>query len=100
MTLEERKERFYNFHGCTATACDDCIYHGGGMLCTDRLTEDARELLEAAENNLVEVVRCEECKWCDTRTNDCHNPRFGNGWANYPPPSVREDFFCCDGERR
>ena len=46
MTLEERKERFYNFHGCTATVCDDCVYHGGRGLCADRITEDARELLK------------------------------------------------------
>ena len=46
MTIEERKERFYNFHGCTATVCDDCVYHGGRGLCADRITEDARELLK------------------------------------------------------
>ena len=46
MTLEERKERFFNFHGCTATVCDDCVYHGGRGLCADRITEDARELLK------------------------------------------------------
>lgn len=46
MTLEERKERFYNFHGCTATVCDDCVYHGGRGLCADRITEDARVLLK------------------------------------------------------
>lgn len=46
MTIEERKERFYNFHGCTATVCNDCVYHGGRGLCTDRIIEDARELLK------------------------------------------------------
>ena len=46
MTIEERKERFFNFHGCTATVCDDCVYHGGRGLCADRITEDARELLK------------------------------------------------------
>ena len=64
MTLEERKERFFNFHGCTATVCDDCVYHGGRGLCADRITEDARELLkhetlkrEAAEEAANEVAR-------------------------------------------
>ena len=46
MTIEERKERFYNFHGCTATVCDDCVYHGGRGLCADRITEDARAILK------------------------------------------------------
>ena len=51
MTLEERKERFFNFHGCTATVCDDCVYHGVRGLCADRITEDARAILkDMAEN--------------------------------------------------
>ena len=47
-----------------------------------------------------ELVRCGECKWYDPQTRDCHNPRFGDGWGNYPPPDVNEIFFCADGERR
>ena len=51
MTIEERKERFFNFHGCTATVCDDCVYHGGRGLCADRITEDARAIMkDMAEN--------------------------------------------------
>ena len=50
MTLEERKERFYNFHGCTATVCDDCVYHGGRGLCADRITEDARAIMKDMED--------------------------------------------------
>ena len=51
MTLEERKERFFNFHGCTATVCDDCVYHGGRGLCADRITEDARAIMKDMEEN-------------------------------------------------
>ena len=47
MTIEERKERFFKFDGCTATVCDDCVYHGGRGLCADRIRDDAREILEA-----------------------------------------------------
>ena len=50
MTIEERKERFYNFHGCTATVCDDCVYHGGRGLCADRITEDARAIMKDMED--------------------------------------------------
>lgn len=50
--------------------------------------------------DVVEVVRCKDCKWFDSRNDFCHNPRWGNGWANYPPPTVIEERFCCDGERR
>lgn len=53
MTLEERKERFYNFHGCTATVCDDCVYHGGLGLCADRITEDAKALLKESADELT-----------------------------------------------
>lgn len=50
MTLEERAERFFNFHGCTATVCDDCVYHGGRGLCADRITEDARAIMKDMED--------------------------------------------------
>ena len=51
MTLEERKERFFNFHGCTATVCDDCVYHGGRGLCADRITEDAKMIMKHMAEN-------------------------------------------------
>lgn len=58
MTLEERKERFYNFHGCTATVCDDCVYHGGRGLCADRITEDARAILkDMADKQTEETIK-------------------------------------------
>ena len=48
-----------------------------------------------------ELVRCKDCRWYDNRYGDvCHNPRYGDGWANYPPPYVDEDYFCKDGERK
>ena len=49
----------------------------------------------------LSVVRCKECRWYDNRYGDvCHNPRYGDGWANYPPPYVDEDYWCKDGERK
>lgn len=66
----------------------------------DLLTHFIHLLDMAPTVDVVDAVRCQDCKWCDTRTSVCHNPRFGDGWANYPPPSVREDFFCTDGERK
>ena len=58
MTLEERKERFFNFHGCTATVCDDCVYHGGRGLCADRITEDAKMIMKhmAGEESIKTIV--------------------------------------------
>ena len=48
-----------------------------------------------------ELVRCKDCRWYDNRYGDvCHNPRYGDGWANYPPPYVDEDYWCKDGERK
>ena len=46
MTIEERKERFLKFDGCTATVCDDCVYHGGRGLCADRIHEDAQAIMK------------------------------------------------------
>ena len=58
MTLEERKERFYNFHGCTATVCDDCVYHGGRGLCADRITEDAKAIMkDMADKHLEDEIK-------------------------------------------
>lgn len=68
------------------------------------MDDNAIQHTERAENALgaldeVEVKRCVGCKHYDRRTEVCHNPRFGDGWANYPPPSVNEDFFCADGAK-
>ena len=50
--------------------------------------------------DVVPVVRCKDCVYCDKATYDCHNDRWGNGHAYYPPPVVREDGFCMDGKRK
>lgn len=48
-----------------------------------------------------EVVRCKDCRWYDSRYGDvCHNPRYGDGYANYQPPYVDEDYWCKDGEHK
>lgn len=58
MTIEERKERFYNFHGCTATVCDDCVYHGGRGLCADRIIEDAKAIMkDMADKHLEDEIK-------------------------------------------
>ena len=51
----------------------------------------------------IGLVKCIDCKWYDPKNDAgdigvCHNPRFGDGYANYPPPNVREVFYCADGE--
>lgn len=48
--------------------------------------------------SLQEVVQCKDCKWYDNR-DVCHNPRYGDGHANYSPPYVDEEYWCRDGER-
>lgn len=45
----------------------------------------------------VPVVRCKDCEHYDESGwgfGECHLERWGDGWANYPPPSVSEDGFC------
>ena len=48
----------------------------------------------------IKVVRCKDCKWYEWGLTECHNPRYGDGWANYPPPQVYDEYFCKDGERK
>lgn len=49
-----------------------------------------------------EIIRCKDCKYYDSDwwMGDCHLERWGDGWGNYPPPTVTEDGFCSWGERR
>lgn len=57
--------------------------------------------LETNEPLYTDVVRCKDCRWYDNRYGDvCHNPRYGDGHANYQPPYVDEDYWCKDGERK
>lgn len=73
-----------------------------GFRARDRLYEIIRYMskYELPAEDVVPVVRCKDCVYCDKATYDCHNNRWGNGHAYYPPPVVREDGFCMDGEKR
>lgn len=50
------------------------------------------------ETPSIDIVHCKECKHRDKF--GCHNPIWGDGWANYPPPNPSDDDFCSYGERR
>lgn len=57
--------------------------------------QDMRVMLQNGE-----VVRCKDCRWYENRYGEvCHNPRYGDGHANYSPPYVDGEYFCKDGER-
>lgn len=58
------------------------------------------DVADAPTVDAVEVVRCKDCKWFERERSECHNLRYGNGWANYPPPSVNDEYYCADGERK
>lgn len=64
--------------------------------------QDAEELLKGLPYAEPEIIRCKDCKWSDTRPGvwDCHNPVFGDGYAYYSPPCMREDDYCSRAERR
>ena len=58
-------------------------------------------LVDIKEPLKVSVVRCKDCRWYENRYGEvCHNPRYGDGHANYSPPYVDGEYFCKDGERR
>lgn len=44
---------------------------------------------------LVEVVRCEECKW-----HDIINQPYDMGYCRSICITVEDDWWCADGERR
>ena len=57
--------------------------------------------IEELKADSVKVVRCKDCRWYENRYGEvCHNPRYGDGHANYSPPYVDEEYWCKDGERR
>lgn len=57
--------------------------------------------LKHGMQDAVQVVRCKDCRWYENRYGEvCHNPRYGDGHANYSPPFVNEEYWCKDGERR
>lgn len=65
------------------------------------VTQIVNDLGVTIETNTEPLIHCKDCKWYDNRYGEvCHNPRYGDGWANYPPPYVDEEHFCKDGERR
>lgn len=62
-----------------------------------QLSHEVTELKGQTE----QIVRCKDCRWYDNRYGEvCHNPRYGDGHANYQPPYVDEDYWCKDGERK
>lgn len=61
---------------------------------------NAVDLLQIYPSEDVEpVVRCKDCKWFDKQRRVCHNPRYGDGYANYQPPDTNDEYWCADGER-
>ena len=60
-----------------------------------------RELIDDAPTiDAVPVVRCKGCKWHDNERGFCHNPVFGDGYANYIPPITSDTGYCSYGERK
>lgn len=51
-----------------------------------------------AKSDIVEVVRCKDCKHWDGYF--CHNKWWGDGYGNYTPPIKSEEGFCDWAERK
>lgn len=75
-------------------------YTDGFEECVDRIDD----LLAA---DVVEVVRCKDCKYCfDSECLQLKNrvvrkvPVFGNHYSYCSPLKVTDDHFCSYGERR
>ena len=66
----------------------------------DIMMVSTAEIDDAPTIDAVSLVRCKDCRWYDRYGDVCHNPRYGDGYANYQPPCVDEDYWCKDGERK
>ena len=73
----------------------DIGYGDMGRMITVNINHIIKTIDEAPS---IDIVRCKECKWRNEY--GCHNPIWGDGWANYPSPNPRADDFCSYGERR
>lgn len=96
MKLIDKSAILYRYQNiCNGIACLGCPFYKDGCA-LEKL------ILDSAVVDAEPVVHCEDCKYSQMKGGtwgDCHNPRFGDGWGNYPPPSVSEDGYCAWGEK-
>lgn len=71
-----------------------------GITATTVLKQTMTDISHAPTIDAVPVVRCKDCKWFDKQRCVCHNPRYGDGYANYQPPNTNDEYWCADGERK
>lgn len=56
--------------------------------------------------DIVEVVRCKDCRWWDKKDGDygyCHAAKhgyFSKHWEISIYRTYKSDFYCADGERK
>ena len=67
----------------------------------------ALEEAKRSQKDIVEVVRCKDCRWWTKREESnygyCHAAKHGYYSRNWEISIYRtysEDFFCADGERK
>lgn len=85
--------------------CKECRYwwvDGDNMLCHIHYDPTVPEHfcsygVKKGATECIPLVRCKDCKWRNRF--GCHNPIWGDGWGNYPPPNPSDDDFCSRGER-
>lgn len=94
-TLEEKLNEFFEEHYHPGQ--DAYMWNGNFIIVYESDNDGHKD--EIWRTNPADTVRCEDCKHYDSRIGVCHNLRFGDGYENYTPPFVYEDFFCKDGEK-
>lgn len=76
---------------------------------TSSVVDFANEIMESIAKGcqLVEVVRCKDCRWWDKRDGAnygyCHAAKhgyFSKHWEISIYRTYQPDFYCADGERR
>ena len=73
-------------------ACELCDWHGSSFCAKDKCAHPI-ETIPAAD--VVEVVRCKDCKYADLTCDD------GYPWCfRWMEESCGEDWYCADGKRK
>jgi hypothetical protein len=104
MTREEARQGLqgYSLFIADGTELKEALNMAIEALSSDTISREDTVTLNSPisiQAEMVAVVRCKDCKWYDNRYGDvCHNPRYGDGHANYQPPYVDEDYWCKDGK--
>lgn len=88
-------KRFYDYDSLCGAMHDVVLKNGAKHRCID-----AGMILDLPKANVVEIVRCKDCKWCNDDCSECMNPNLALGGDYASCLYIDPDWFCADGEQK